>query len=108
MLPIIEKEIKKLLDAKIEIVEDDLIKIFLYLFYIFLADRFENFSEVKNSNRKINLNETFYKGTFIELKEKYSSKIPYEDSEEITNFIEQERISMKSKFNIKLRKYFSN
>ena len=88
--------LKKLLDAKIEIVEDDLIKIFLYLFYIFLADRFENFAEVKNSNRKINLDETFYKGTFIELKEKYSSKIPYEDSEEITNFIEQERISMKS------------
>ena len=87
----------KLLKSNIEIVEDDLVKIFLYLFFIFLEDQLENFSEAKNSNRKINLDETFYKGTFIELKEKYSSKIPYEDSEEITNLIEHFKTMMKVK-----------
>ena len=51
----------KLLKSNIEIVEDDLVKIFLYLFFIFLEDQLENFSEAKNSNRKINLDETFYK-----------------------------------------------
>ena len=84
--------LQKLLNSNIDIVEDDLIKIFFYLFIIFFDEGLVNLKD-KNA-LKIDLDETFFKGTFIELTEKYSSKVFYQDSKEIKDFIDNIKIQM--------------
>ena len=79
------KYLSELIASSIDIVEDNLIKIFFYLLFLFFEEKLNNLSD--QNNRKIDLDETFFKGTFIELTEKYSSEISYHDSKEITDFI---------------------
>ena len=78
--------LQQLLESNVNIVEDDLVKIFFVLLFLYF-DESTVLESKKNSNREIDLDETFFKGTFIELTEKYSSQVPYQDCEEITDFI---------------------
>ena len=55
----------------------------------------------------IYLDETFFKGTFIELTEKYSILEPYKDSKEITDFINHYKKRMKKRIIEKLTIYFT-
>ena len=72
----------------INIEEDNLIKIFFYLLFLFFEKKIKVYKKIKNNIKyDINLDETFFKGTFIELTEKYSSIEPYKDSKEIMDFI---------------------
>ena len=77
--------LEELTKKDLDIYKDNLIKIFFCLFFEFFE---ENITEVPKSSRKIlELDEAFLKGTFIELKKKYSSIVSYEDSKEITELI---------------------
>ena len=79
------KYLSELVTSSIDIVEDNLIKVFFYLLFLFFEKKLNNLS--CQNNLKIDLDETFFKGTFIELTEKYSSEIAYCDSKEITDFL---------------------
>lgn len=76
-----------LIKSKIDIIEDDLIKIFFYLLFLFFDDKF------KIDKIDLDLDETFFKGTFIELTEKYS--IENEDSDLIKKIIDEKKLEMK-------------
>ena len=76
-------ELVKSTKLKENLAEDNLIKIFFYLLFLFFEEKIGR----NNAKNKIDLDETFFKGTFIELTEKYSSIEPYKDSEGIINFI---------------------
>ena len=91
------KYLKDLLEFNIDLVEDDLIKIFFYILFLFLD---ENLTEKNISKHNISLDETFFKGTFIELTNKYSSLLKPEDSKEILNYIDK----YKNIMNIKILK----
>ena len=67
---------------KSNIAEDNLIKIFFFLLFLYFEEKIKNVSKYT-----VDLDETFFKGTFIELNEKYSSIVSYKDSEQIKNFI---------------------
>ena len=71
------------------IAEDNIIKIFFYLLFLYFEKQMKDYyyNEKKSIEYNINLDETFFKGTFIELTEKYSAIEPYEDSEGIIDFI---------------------
>ena len=82
----------------INLEEDDLIKIFFYFLFLFFENKIEERKGYKNSIKyDINLDETFFKGTFIELTEKYSEMEPYEDSKGIIDFINHYKEIMKIK-----------
>ena len=68
---------KILIESNINFVEDDIVKIFklLILFIINL--------ERRRNKKVIDLYESFFQGTFIELNEKYGLKVSYKDSNEI-------------------------
>lgn len=68
------------------IVNDDLVKIFFFLFFLSIDEYFKS-KFIKFNTNRIVLDEAFYKGTFIELIRKYSSEVSYTDSEEIKNII---------------------
>ena len=87
----------------LNIYEDNLIKLFFYFLILFFE---ENILNLKDSNLKIDLDESFFKGTFLELKEKYSSQVPYKDSEEINNFINIFKERMKLQIISKLYENF--
>ena len=78
--------LKNLVERNIDIVEDDLIKIFLFILFSFFD---ENLIKRKTSEKKLDLDETFFKGTFLELAEKYSSKLLYKDSNEVKSYINE-------------------
>lgn len=73
---------KLLMESNVNIVEDNIIKTFFILLILF----FEENLQKQKSNKILDLDESFFKGTFIELKEKYGAKTPYKDSEEIINY----------------------
>ena len=79
-----------LIKSKIDIIEDDLIKIFFYLLFLFFDDKL-NIDKID-----LDLDETFFKGTFIELTEKYS--IEYKDSILIKNIIDEKKLQMIGSF----------
>ena len=79
-----------LIKSKIDIIEDDLIKIFFYLLFLFFDDKL-NIDKID-----LDLDETFFKGTFIELTEKYS--IEYKDSILIKNIIDEKKLQMNGSF----------
>ena len=80
----------------INIEEDDLIKIFFYFLFLFFENKIKERKGYKNSiEYDINLDEAFFKGTFIELTEKYSAMEPYEDSKGIIDFINHYKEIMK-------------
>ena len=75
-----------LVKSNINIVEDELIKIFFYLLFLFFE-----------GSNKINLDEIFFKGTFIELEERYSSKVYFEEPEFIRKIINTKKEKMEKK-----------
>ena len=84
----------KKLNTNIE--EDDLIKIFFYLLFLFFEKKIDENKKRENSIKyNINLDETFFKGTFIEITEKYSAIESYEDSKGIIDFINHYKEIMK-------------
>jgi len=89
------KYLSELIDLNNDIIEDNLIKVFFYLLFLYFEEKLKNLSEQNNKNRKIDLDETFFKGTFLELTEKYSSQKSYKDSQEISNYINNFREDMK-------------
>lgn len=84
-----------LIKSNINILEDNTVKIFFYLLFLYFDDNFMNRSE-KSKLKILKLDETFFKGTFIELTKKYSSFVPYEDSNEIKEFIDDSKIRVKN------------
>ena len=80
--------LKELIELNINIIEDDLVKIFFYLLFLFLDSQF---TKENPKDETYDLDETFFKGTFIELNEKYRTKIHYKDSKEIKNFIDDNK-----------------
>ena len=74
---------KLLIDANINIIEDDIVKVFFILLILFIEDNLEG----GKTKKVIDLDESFFLGTYIELNEKYGLKLPYKDSDEITNYI---------------------
>ena len=74
---------KLLIDANINIIEDEIIKVFFILIILFIEDNLEG----GKTKKVIDLDESFFLGTYIELNEKYGLKLPYKDSDEITNYI---------------------
>ena len=90
--------LQNLLENNINIVDDNIVKIFFYLLFLYFNQQNEN------EKKKIDLDETFFKGTFLELETKYSKIVPYEDSEEIKNFIKERKLNME-KHLIKLINY---
>ena len=78
----------------INIIEDNTIKIFFYLLFLYFDDNFMNRSE-RSKLKLLELDETFFKGTFIELTKKYSSDVPYKDTKEIKEFIDDSKIKIK-------------
>ena len=74
---------KLLIDANINIIEDDIVKVFFILLILFIEDNLEG----GKTKKVIDLDELFFLGTYIELNEKYGLKLPYKDSDEITNYI---------------------
>ena len=81
--------------SDIDIEEDDSVKLFFYLLYIFFDEKLKNISIKDDSNLYLDLDETFFKGTFIELTEKYSSKLIYQDSQDLINYINHYKRNMK-------------
>lgn len=74
-----------LIKSNSNIVEDNTVKLFFFLLFLYFE---ENYNEKKKFHKKkIFLDESFFKGTFIELNEKYPKYI-YKDSEEIKSYIE--------------------
>ena len=91
-----------------ELVEDEIIKIFFYLLIIFIEQNLENSVEKVqiSSKKKLELDETFFKGTFIELTEKYNSKTPYKESKEIISYINHYKMLMNQQIIQMIRKTF--
>ena len=83
-----------LIKTDINIIEDNTIKIFFYLLFLYFDDNFMNRSE-KSKLKLLELDETFFKGTFIELTKKYSSDAPYKEAKEIKEFIDDSKIKIK-------------
>ena len=81
--------------SDIDIEEDDSVKLFFYLLYIFFDEKLKNISIKDDSNLNLDLDETFFKGTFIELTEKYSSKLIYQDSQDLINYINHYKLNKK-------------
>ena len=81
--------------SDIDIEEDDSVKLFFYLLYIFFDEKLKNISIKDDSNLYLDLDETFFKGTFIELTEKYSSKLIYQDSQDLINYINHYKLNKK-------------
>ena len=79
--------LNKLTELEENIIDDPLIKVSLYIIYLFFKDNKEKSSEI---------NEGFFKGTFIEIKNKYF-KSTYNDSEQIKNTINKWKEESKSK-----------
>lgn len=78
--------LKLIKESNISIAKDKNVKIFIYLlFYFFDESLMEKGTAFKK--KRLNLDETFFKGTFIELKEKYSLQVPYKDPEELAKYI---------------------
>jgi len=98
----------ELLKSNINIVEDDLIKLFFYLLFLFFQEKLENYPNQRDSSLKIDLDETFFKGTFIELTEKYSSQVSYKDSQDLIDIIGNSKSKMKTQIIIKLYQTFYN
>lgn len=76
--------LQKLIENNINIVEDNIVKLLFY--FLFYSNNFE-----KN---KIDLDEAFFIGTFFELKNKYSEKVPYEEPKEIQDCINNCKLKM--------------
>ena len=74
---------KLLIDANINIIEDDIVKVFFILLILFIEDNLEG----GKTKKVIDLDESFFLGTYIELNEKYGLKLPYKDSDEMANYI---------------------
>ena len=84
--------LEELTKKDLDIYKDILIKLFFYLFFVFFE---ENITKIPDSGQKIlELDVTFLKGTFIELKKKYSSIVSYKDSKEITEMISNRKKTM--------------
>ena len=96
------KYLSELMKLDLNIIEDNLIKIFFYLLFLYFEKKSKNLPEQNNTNSIIDLDETFFKGTFIEFTEKYSSKKSYQDSIEITNFINNFKRDMKIQILVQL------
>lgn len=79
-------------ESNIDIVEDETVKIFFFLLFLFID---ESYHENKKSNKSLDLDEAFFKGTFIELTKKFSSKVQYEESEDIRNIINSWKIKIR-------------
>ena len=75
-----------LIKSDIDIAEDETVKIFFYLLFLYIDENYKH-KDNKSFKRKLDLDETFFKGTFIELTQKYSSKIQYEETEQNKNII---------------------
>ena len=97
--------LKNLLKKKVDIVEDDLIKIFFFILILFFD---ENLIKRKETEKKLDLDETFFKGTFLELTEKYSSELAYEDSNEVIAFINDHKKIMKEQISTLIFTTFQN
>ena len=69
--------------SNINIIDDELIKIFFFLFFLYLEEN----NDKKLLIKKLDLDEAFFKGTFLELNKKYSSQIIYKDSDNIKGII---------------------
>ena len=69
--------------SNINIIDDELIKIFFFLFFLYLEEN----NDKKLLIKKLDLDEAFFKGTFLELNKKYSSQIIYKDSDNIKDII---------------------
>ena len=92
-----------LVNSNIDIVEDDLIKIFFYLLFLYFDEK-----DKKSEKKKFELDETFFKGTFIELKEKYGSRLLYKDSKETENYIMIYKIMMTKRILSLVNETFQN
>ena len=79
-------------ESSIDIVEDETVKIFFFLLFLFID---ESYYENKKSNKSLDLDEAFFKGTFIELTKKYSSKVQYKESEDIRKTINSWEIKIR-------------
>lgn len=97
--------LKKLVENNIDIVEDDLVKIFIYILLLFFD---ENLIKEKANEKNLDLDETFFKGTFLELKERYSSKLVYEDSKEAIEFINAHKKTMRAEISSLVFTTFQN
>ncbi len=82
--------LQKLVEKNINIVDDNIVKIFFYLLFLYFNQQNEN------EKKKINLDETFFRGTFFELKAKYSKIVAYEDSEKIKKLIKEWKLKMEN------------
>jgi len=100
------KYLSELVELDDDIVEDNLIKVFFYLLFLYFDEKIENLSEKNSKNGNIDLDETFFRGTFLELTEKYSSQKSYQDSQEITNFINNFKKDMRKQILAKLQNDF--
>ena len=69
--------------SNINIVDDKLVKIFFFLFFLYLEENNDKNIKIKT----LDLDEAFFKGTFMELNKKYSSEIVYNDSDNIKSII---------------------
>ena len=89
--------LKSLLKSNINILDDILVKIFLYLLFFFFEDKLE-IDKKNNSQPTLELEESFFKGSFIELTGIYSTKVPYVDPKEIEIYLK--KVEEKAKINI--------
>ena len=76
--------------------------------FLFFQEKLENYPNQRDSSLKIDLDETFFKGTFIELTEKYSSQVSYKDSQDLIDIIGNSKSKMKTQIIIKLYQTFYN
>lgn len=87
--------LQMLIKSDINVVEDKIVKIFFYLLLMFFDENLKLIESKNKSSLFINLDEAFFKGTFIELTKIYSSKVPYKDTEKITALINNFKNQMK-------------
>jgi len=85
--------LQKLFKSNTDIVEDDLIKIFFFLLFLF----FDENSLDDRKKSQIQLDEAFFKGSFFELTEKYSSQVQYQEPQEIADLINSLKNEMEKK-----------
>ena len=93
--------LQKLVKTNLNIVDDYFIKLFFYFLFLY-------FDSKNIKKRKIDLDEAFFRGTFFELKNKYSQFVLYEDSEEIKNFIKKRKLKMESDLIVLILYTFTN
>jgi hypothetical protein len=81
--------LQKLLKSNIDISEDETVKIYFFLILLYSYHQRCTFIPDK---KKLVLDSAFYKGTFIELENKYSKDVPYKEIKENGNDDEPEEI----------------